>query len=265
MPRYRFAEIYARADLIIDPNIQRRPHNPFTMASAKLFFDNFRSATFEFDGPVGFIFIDEGDMVLPNRSRASGNLFAETIDEVQKSGTKPSPVARIRFEYGGDLMTPEVDVEPIRRAPRLLSPADHYERAMESRNLDVTIKELDACLCGKPESFLEMLAYFNLSAAVWEKFGFNNRKGDSVEDDEYVWVQGCNVCLRRALKIYENMPRHEQLEANTIKLHQAVKESLSPTVHYGAYVFRYGQRRFRGASGLPPLRCLTEIEMALDR
>ena len=136
---------------------------------------------------------------------------------------------------------------------------------MNSGDLDVTIQELDACLCEDPEPLLAILAYFNLSAAVWEKFRFNDRKSDSVGDDEYLWVRGCNVCLRRALKIYEGIPRHQQLEAETIKLHQAVKENLGPTVHYGAYVFRYGQRQLRKVGGLPPLRCLTEVDIPIDR
>ena len=174
--------------------------------------------------------------------------------------------SRRRSHFRPSLCFSRVEIEPIRRAAQSPSPGDHYQRAIESSNLDVTIKELDACLCGKPEPFLETLAYYNLSAAVWEKFGFNDRRGDSIEDDEYVWVCGCNLCLRRALKIYESLPRNQQLESDTIKLHQAIKESLTPTVHKGTYVYRYGQRQFR-TGGLPPLRCLTEIKWggSLDR
>lgn len=265
MPSYRFADFYKRADLIIDPDLQRRTPNPFTMTVAKRFFDNFWSATFEFDGPVGFVFVDDGNMALPNRSWASGNLCAEAIADVQRTGEEPTAVARVFFECGGACTTPIIRVEAIRRVAPEVSARDHYERAMDANNPDVTIKELDACLCANPEPFLAMVAYFNLSAAVWDKFGFNNRRSDTVEDDEYVWVRGCNIFLRRALKIYENMPRHQQLEADPLRFHQAVKESLGPTVHYGAYVFRFGQREFRKVSGLPPLRCLTEIKMDLDR
>jgi hypothetical protein len=194
-------------------------------------------------------------------------LCRETIEQVQQSGKEPTSVGRVRFEAVGpdrDL-TFRIRAEPLHSVAAALSAGDHYERAMDSNNLDVTIRELDACLCATPEPFLAMLAYSNLSAAVWEKFRFNDRRSDTVEDDEIVWVRGCNICLRRALRTYENMPRHQQLEADTIKLHQAVKESLSPTVHYGAYVFRFGQRQFRKVSGLPPLRCLTDLDMPLDR
>src|ERR1039458_1672033 len=123
----------------------------------------------------------------------------------------------------------------------VLSAVDHYKRAMDSNNLDVTIRELDACLCANPRPVLAVAAYFNLSAAVWEKFRFNERKGYSIEDDEYLWVLGSNLCLRRALKIYEKMPRAQRLEADALKLHQAVKGSLSPTISYGGSVFMAGQ------------------------
>ena len=144
---------------------------------------------------------------------------------------------------------------------------NHYERGMsafESRRFDEAIKALDECLCANPERLLEMEAYYNLSAMIWEKFQFNNRRGADISDDEFRWVQGCNVCLRRALKIYETLPREQQLQSDLIQLHQAIKESLSPTISYGAIVYRYGQREFRSVHGLPPLRCLSEIQMLVD-
>jgi hypothetical protein len=103
------------------------------------------------------------------------------------------------------------DAAPLPSAP-VLSAADHYGRAMDSSNLEVTIRELDACLCGNPKPLLAMAAYFNLSAAVWEKFGFNKRKGHSIDDDEYLWVIGCNLCLRRALKYMTTCHVHSNLK-----------------------------------------------------
>ncbi len=253
-----------KGDIIVDPDLQKREHNPVTKFLAKVFLDNFESETFAFDGAVGFIFIDDGDIY---QSFLVGNVCRETIEEVQHSGEQPTTVGRIRFEAVGPdrQLTFNILVEPVLHNAQVLLAEDHYERAMGASNLDATIKELDACLCANPEPLLAMFGYFNLSAAVWEKFRFNERRGDSIEDDEYIWVRGCNIFLRRALKIYENMPRHEQLEADTINLNQAVKESLGPTVHYGAYVFRFGQRQFRRVIGLPPLRCLSEVSMSLDQ
>ena len=148
-----------------------------------------------------------------------------------------------------------------------LSAGHYYDRgldAAESRNFDTAIRELDACLCANPEPQLAMSAYFNLSAAIWEKFHFNERRGAEIADDEYVWVRGCNICLRRALKLYESLPRSRQLEAETIKLHQAVKGSLGPTIFYGSYVYNYGRREPRKVSGLPALRCLSEVDIPID-
>ncbi|MGA2269828.1 MAG: hypothetical protein ABSH44_15270 [Bryobacteraceae bacterium] len=234
------------------------------MAVAKRLFDCFVAATFEYDGPVGFICIEDGDMAMPERSWASGFLCLETIEEVQRSGDEPTHVARISLECGGDQPVPIVRVEPIRGAAPALSAYDHYERAMDSNNLDISIRELDACLCLNPEPLLAIGAYYNLSAAVWEKFQFNERKSDTVEDDEIRWARGCNLCLRRALKIYDDLPRVEQLEADVIKLHQAIKESIGVTAHYGAYIYKFGRMQFRAVHGLPDLRCLREIDMPLN-
>src|SRR5437660_277574 len=176
------------------------------MLFAKIFFDHFVASTFDFDGPVGSIVISDAnmDIDMPNRSWAKGLLFPDKLDQVASEDL--SPVAVISFEFGGD-QTPIISVEPLPRSAKTLSAWDHYERAMNALDydLDIAIQELDACLCANPEPLLEMEAYYNLSAAIWEKFHFNERKGATIADDEYLWVRGCNICLRRALKIYENL------------------------------------------------------------
>ena len=140
--------------------------------------------------------------------------------------------------------------------------SQHYERAMDASNPDVIIRELDECLCAEPLPDLPdmaMYAYFNMSAAIWEKFQFNDRKGATIDDDEYVWVNACRLCIHRVLEIHEHMPREQQLEANVVKIHHAAKQHLDLTMLYGAYVVSPGgQRRFREISSgdLPPLRSL---------
>jgi len=153
---------------------------------------------------------------------------------------------------------------PSTKMPRAIT---HYERGMtafDSKQYDEAIRELDECLCANPERLLAMEAYYNLSAIIWKKFRFNDRRGADISDDEFRWVQGCNLCLRRALKIYESLPRQQQLESGPVQLHQAIKGSLSPTISYGSIVYKYGERQFRSVHGLPPLKCLTEIQMAVD-
>jgi len=263
MPLYRVGEFLKKRELAISPEIQNRPPNPFTMSIAKLFFDNFLSSTLDFDGPAGSIFILHADVGSPNCSWAIGALYPNKIDQTSIAS---DAVALILFEYRGDNATPIVTVQPLLHPANPLSATDHFQQAMAAvdSNIDITIRELDACLCAQPEPALAMLAYYNLSVTIWQKFRFNERKGASIDDDEYLWVRGCNICLRRALTIYENMPRVQQLEASTIQLHQGVKDSLSPTVFYGSYVYRHGQKEFRNVQGLPALRCLTEIDMPLD-
>jgi hypothetical protein len=105
---------------------------------------------------------------------------------------------------------------------------------------------------------MAMYAYFNMSAAIWDKFQFNDRKGATIDDDEYIWVNACRLCIGRVLEIYEHLPRDEQLEANVVKIHHAAKQHLQLTTHYGSYVGSPFGRRFRSVSSnrLPPLRSL---------
>ena len=258
------SEFLRKGEIIIDPDLQNRSHHPVTKFVAKMFLDNFESETFAFDGAVGSIFIDGGDVY---QDGLSGSLYPETIEQVQRSGKEPTSVGRIKFEaFGPDQhLTFRINVEPVQLVAPAQSAYEHYERGMDSNNPDITIRELDECLCLNPEPLLAMDAYYNLSAAVWEKFRFNERKSDSVEDDEIRWARGCNLCLRRALKIYDDLSRAQQLKAEVIKMHQAMKESIRVTVHYGAYIYRFGGMQFRQVRGLPDLRCLREIDMPLDR
>ena len=127
---------------------------------------------------------------------------------------------------------------------------------MEASNPDVVIRELDECLSADPPPDLAMYAYFNLSAAIWEKFQFKDRKGANIADDEYVWVLGCNLCIRRVLEIYEKLPRAQQLEGDVVKVHHGAKQHLDLTMMYGSMVYRYGRRDFHDVHGLPPVRAL---------
>lgn len=114
MTTYRMGDFLRRGDIIVDPDLQKRTQNPVTKFLAKMFLDNFESATFALDGVVGFIFIDEGDIY---QSFLAGNLCRETIEEVQRSGEEPTCVGRIRFEAVGPdrNLTFRILVEPVRR------------------------------------------------------------------------------------------------------------------------------------------------------
>ena len=124
MPQYRMSEFLRKGDIIVDPDLQNRSQNPVTKFLAKMFLDNFEPYTFEFNGVVGFIFIDEGDIY---KDFLSGNLCRETIEEVQRSGEEPTVVARMRFEAAGPdrNLTFKILVEPIRRRWNQLPPWWH--------------------------------------------------------------------------------------------------------------------------------------------
>jgi hypothetical protein len=147
--------------------------------------------------------------------------------------------------------------------PTKLSASDYYKRAQGTKNLDVAIQELDACLCSNPSLRLAVIAYYNIAAAIWERFRFNQRKGDDVPDNEYIWVNGCNVCGRRALKIYDQMSKEQRLDATIVELHEALNQLVSRSGTYGLFVYEYGQREYRQVHGLPPLRCLREVLMEI--
>lgn len=175
------------------------------------------------------------------------------VDALDESELTEENIADIRSALGA------ASSKSAMKAP------NHYERGMTAygaNRFDEAIQELDKFLCSRPERVSEMEAYYNLSVIIWEKFQFDKRRGADISDDEFRWVQGCNVCLRRALKIYETLSREQQ--SKLIQLHQAIKILLSPTISYGAIVYRYGQREFRSVYGLPPLRCLSEIQMHVD-
>ena len=147
-----------------------------------------------------------------------------------------------------------------------LSASDYYKRAQQalaSNNFDLTIRELDACLCSNPSLRLAVIAYYNIAAAIWERFRFGQRKGDDVPDDEYIWVNGCNECGQRGLKIYGQMSRDQQLDATIMELHEALNQLVSRSGAYGLFVYQYGQREYRQVFKLPPLRCLSEVQMDL--
>jgi len=108
------SDFLQKGEIIVDPDLQKRNPNPVTKFLAKMFLDNFESEMFVFDGVVGFIFIDEGDIY---QSFLAGNLCRETIEEVQRSGEEPTCVGRIRFEAVGPdrNLTFRILVEPVRR------------------------------------------------------------------------------------------------------------------------------------------------------
>ena len=114
MATYRMGDFLRKGDIIVDPDLQKREHNPVTKILAKMFLDNFESEAFAFDGAVGFIFIDEGDIY---QSFLAGNLCRQTIEEVQRSGEEPTCVGHIRFEAVGPILesTFRILVEPVRR------------------------------------------------------------------------------------------------------------------------------------------------------
>jgi hypothetical protein len=52
-----------------------------------------------------------------------------------------------------------------------LSASDYYKRAQQalaSNNFDVTIRELDACLCANPSLRLAVIAYYNIGSNLGE-------------------------------------------------------------------------------------------------
>ena len=119
---YTFGDFWRANEILIDPDIQRQPHYPFTMECAKRFFKNFTKERFAFEGDVKSIWVHSGKEALPRHSHADGHLLSKTLDEMAQ-GDDPAPertyrVGGIHFEFSGSAVVPYVTVSPEPKWPR---------------------------------------------------------------------------------------------------------------------------------------------------
>lgn len=99
---YTFGDFWRSGDILIQPDIQNRRRNPFTMEQAKQFFSNFKKERFAFDqGEVRSIFVRRAE-VTPDQSHADGHLYSNTIDEIVQIGDSglDHPIGDIHFKLG---------------------------------------------------------------------------------------------------------------------------------------------------------------------
>lgn len=116
---YTFGDFMRSGEIYVDPDIQRQPHYPFTMESAKRFFSNFKQERFAFEGEIKSIFIRRGQEALPRNSFADGGLYPQTLDEIAEVGKSAlDPVGDIHFEFGGNATAPHIVVRPQPNWPR---------------------------------------------------------------------------------------------------------------------------------------------------
>jgi hypothetical protein len=125
MTTYQVSSFLRTGEIYISPEIQNREHYPFTLQRAKQFFDCFREETFELNGVVRSLFIDEGKEALPAHSFAKGFLYSQKIDDLveharQSGGDLPDHVGTILLEYGGTRESPYIHVEPTEATARSL-------------------------------------------------------------------------------------------------------------------------------------------------
>lgn len=113
MSTYRIDTFLKTGEIYIDPDIQNRDRNPFTIQHAKTLFDCFREESFELNGVVRSLYIYDGREDLPRESYAKGFLYAERVDELEEyasnhNGDLPDHVGNIRLECGGGPARPGV-------------------------------------------------------------------------------------------------------------------------------------------------------------
>jgi hypothetical protein len=110
---YAIKDFLISDNVLISPEIQNAPTYPFTMECARSFFEKFINESFTLNGQVGSMVIHSAKENLPNHSFASGFLFLETLDELERRGEFPDPVGSIHMEYGGNTDSPFVDVKKL--------------------------------------------------------------------------------------------------------------------------------------------------------
>ena len=119
---YHMVDFFRSTEIHIDPDVQNRRVNPFTMASAKrFFFQNFAKESFYFEGKVGSIVIRYAEDHLPAHSFAGGRLYAAALDEIGRAserGATPDTVGKIHFRFGGEVTIPMIEVTPEPKWPR---------------------------------------------------------------------------------------------------------------------------------------------------
>lgn len=121
MATCRIDSFLKTGEIYIDPGIQNRDRNPFTMARAKNLFERFRDKMFELNGVASSLFISDGRENLPHESYAKGFLYEQKVDELETyaarhDGDLPDHVATIRLECGGFPIRPGILVRPTAAA-----------------------------------------------------------------------------------------------------------------------------------------------------
>src|ERR1017187_865810 len=131
----------------------------------------------------------------------------------------------------------------------------HYRQALRGARPD--IRELDQCLTSDPSKRLALFAYRNMVAGIWQRYFPEPRSGKYLSDDEYSWVHGAILCLERAIKIWESLPKAAQEDAEVFDCYRDTKKTLNSITGYGLFYNRAGQMLERESNfPLPPLRCL---------
>lgn len=106
-------DFLASDNILISPEIQNAPLFPFTIERARRFFAVFQDEGFDFAAEVKAIVINSGKENLPSHSFATGFLFSQSLDELEKLRGFPKPVGSIHMECGGNTKKPVIKTHPM--------------------------------------------------------------------------------------------------------------------------------------------------------
>lgn len=146
---------------------------------------------------------------------------------------------------------------------RVAKAIEHYNRSSRARRIDdfeTAVHELDACLCLEPPPDLQMLAWFNLGEIIFLNFGFMNKDGKALSDDEYAWSLRSATAVEQALEVYERAAREidrlpgVQSCRNVLERAEALRKFFAM---YGHYVMRDGNMVYRAANAFSRARLLS--------
>lgn len=130
------------------------------------------------------------------------------------------------------------------------------EEALMRGDLDTAIHQLDASVCSRPGPNLEIVAYFNLFIAIWNRYKLSHYDGMSIPSDARLWALRAASCLDRSITSYHNNERNgvSEIARQTFK---KAEDAVIGVVGITMIFDKAEEARLRAEAASGPLLCLS--------